>query len=175
MIFTETPLVGSFVIDIERLEDERGFFARTWCRNEFKAHGIETRLVQCNVSFNRRRGTLRGMHFQGDPHAEAKLVRCASGSIHDVIVDIRLDSPTYLHHFAVELSAKNHRMLFIPAGFAHGFQTLDDEAEVLYHMSEFFYGESAGGLRYDDVKLGIHWPLPVSLISEKDRLYPLLP
>lgn len=174
MIFTETPLAGSYFIDPERLSDDRGFFARTWCVREFEAHGLDTRLVQCNISFNLRRGTLRGMHFQGEPHAEVKLVRCTSGAIHDVIVDLRPGSATLHRWFGVELSAANRRMLYIPRGFAHGFQTLADDVEVHYQMSDFFNAAASGGLRHDDPRLGIEWPLPVAVISEKDLTYPPL-
>ncbi len=137
MIFTQTPLAGAYLIDPERIVDERGFFARTWCRDEFERHGLETRLVQCNISYNARRGTVRGMHYQAKPHEEVKLVRCTQGAIHDVIVDVRPDSPTYLRWFAQELTAENRRMFYIPGGFAHGFQTLSDDAEVSYQMSGF--------------------------------------
>ena len=174
MIFRETELAGSFVIDPERIEDGRGFFARTWCRDEFAMHGLEPALVQCNTSFNARRGTLRGMHYQAEPHAEVKLVRCTGGAILDVIVDLRPESPTHLRWVGVELSAENGRMLYIPAGFAHGFQTLRDETEVFYQMSEFFHPECAGGVRWDDPRLAISWPLEPVNISAKDQQYPLL-
>ena len=147
MIFTETRLAGAYLIEPERIEDERGFFARTWCRDEFERHGLNPRLVQCNVSYNARRGTLRGMHYQAKPHEEAKLVRCTRGAIYDVIVDLRPDSPTYRQWVAAELTAENRRMLYIPEGFAHGFQTLADETEVFYQMSELFHPESARGVR----------------------------
>ena len=174
MIFTATRLAGAYLIDPERIEDERGFFARTWCRDEFERQGLNPRLVQCNVSYNHRRGTLRGMHYQAKPHEEAKLVRCTRGAIYDVIVDLRPDSPTYRQWVAVELTAENRRMLYIPEGFAHGFQTLADETEVFYQMSESYHPQSARGVRYDDPALGIAWPLEVAIISEKDRGYPLL-
>jgi dTDP-4-dehydrorhamnose 3,5-epimerase len=174
MIFNATPLAGAYLIDPERIEDDRGFFARTWCRDEFERHGLNPRLVQCNVSYNARRGTLRGMHFQARPHEEAKLVRCTRGAIHDVIVDLRDGSPTYRRWFAATLSSENLRMLYIPEGFAHGFQTLADATEVFYQMSESFHPGSARGVRHDDPALRITWPLEVAVISEKDRSYPLL-
>jgi dTDP-4-dehydrorhamnose 3,5-epimerase len=171
MIFTETPLAGAFVVEPERIADERGFFARTWCVDEFADRGLETRLVQCNVSYNQRRGTLRGMHYQAEPHAEVKLVRCTAGAIYDVIVDLRPDSPTRHHWFGVELSAANRLALYIPKGLAHGFQTLEDETEVFYQMAEFYHPESARGVRYDDPAFGIAWPLPVSVIGGRDSGY----
>jgi dTDP-4-dehydrorhamnose 3,5-epimerase len=171
MIFTETPLAGAFVVEPERIADERGFFARTWCVDEFAARGLETRLVQCNVSYNGRRGTLRGMHYQTAPHEEVKLVRCTAGAIYDVIVDLRFASPTYQHWFGVALSAANRLALYIPRGFAHGFQTLADESEVFYQMAEFYHPESARGVRYDDPAFGIAWPLPVSVIGARDAGY----
>ncbi len=172
MRFTETKLDGAFLIDIEPIEDERGFFARSFCRNEFAAHGLNTELVQCNISFNRKKGTLRGMHYQTPPHAEAKVVRCTRGIIYDVIVDLRRQSPTYRQWFGVELSADNYRMLYVPEGLAHGFLTLRDDSEVLYQMSTYFAPESATGVRWDDPALNIHWPEQPILISEKDRQLP---
>lgn len=172
VIFTETPLKGSFVIDLELKEDERGFFARSWCRNEFEARGLNTRLVQCNVSFNKKKGTLRGMHYQVAPHEEAKLVRCTMGSIYDVIVDLRPESPTYMQHAAVILSAANRRALYIPERFAHGFQTLEDNTEVFYQMSEFYAPECARGFRWNDPAFAISWPEDARVISPKDLAYP---
>ena len=172
MIFAETPLKGAYVIDLDRLADERGFFARTWCRREFEAHGLNAGLAQCNISFNYKRGTLRGMHYQVAPHAEAKLVRCTTGSIYDVIVDLRADSPTFKQWFAVELSSENRRMLYVPEGLAHGFLTLTDGAEVSYQMSEFYVPECARGVRWNDMAFDIHWPFKATLISERDRAYP---
>ncbi len=172
VIFTETPLKGSFIIDLVLKEDERGFFARSWCRNEFAARGLNTRLVQCNVSFNKKKGTLRGMHYQAAPHEEAKVVRCTMGSIYDVIVDLRPESPTYMRHTAVILSAANRRALYIPERFAHGFQTLEDNTEVFYLMSEFYAPECARGFRWDDPAFGIAWPEDARVISRKDRAYP---
>ena len=174
MRLRETPLSGAFTVDLDRIEDERGFFGRSFCEKEFAARGLESRFVQCNVSYNRLAGTLRGMHFQVEPHGEAKLVRCTMGAIYDVIVDVRPDSPTYLKWFGAEFSATNRTALFIPSGFAHGFQTLVDDSEVLYQMSEFFHPESARGVRWDDPVLAIRWPLRNFTISEKDRAYPLL-
>lgn len=171
MIFTETALAGAFLIEPERIEDQRGFFARSFCTAEFAAHGLDTRCAQCNISFNARRGTLRGMHFQRAPHEEAKTVRCTSGAIHDVIVDLRRESPTFGAHVAFELSRENRRMLFVPAGFAHGFQTLTDETEVFYMMSTAYVPGAAEGLRYDDPALGIQWPEPVRAISDRDLGY----
>jgi len=175
MKFEPTPLSGAYVVDLVRFEDERGFFARSFCQQEFETHGLNPRLAQCNVSFNSRRGTLRGMHFQIKPHQEVKLVRCTRGAIWDVIVDLREDSLTRLHWHAVELSADNRLALYVPEGFAHGFQTLVDHSEVLYQMSEFYYPEFAYGVRWDDPRIGIRWPLPDPILSERDRSYPLLP
>jgi dTDP-4-dehydrorhamnose 3,5-epimerase len=172
MIYTRTALSGAYIIDLERREDERGFFARSWCVREFEEHGLNPRLVQCNISFNARKGTLRGMHFQAAPHEEAKLVRCTQGALYDVIIDIRPDSPTYTRWVGVELTAANRRMLYIPEGFAHGFQTLEDNTEVFYQMSEFHHPESARGFRWNDPAFGISWPLPDSIVSEKDAAYP---
>lgn len=172
MIFTPTPLAGAFVLDMERREDERGFFARTFCAEEFRAHGLNPRVAQCSVSFNRRRGTLRGLHWQAPPHAEAKLVRCVQGAIHDVIVDLRPDSPTFGRHFALELAAATGRALYVPEGFAHGFQTLADDTGVFYQMSEFHHPESGRGVRWNDPAFGIDWPLANPILNERDRAYP---
>ena len=172
MKFLPTPLAGAFVVELELLEDERGFFARSFCEKEFAAHGLDSRLVQCNVSFNRRRGTLRGMHFQAPPKGEAKLVRCTAGAIHDVIVDLRPASATYCRWFGVELTARNRRALYVPERFAHGFQTLADDSEVLYNMSEFFHPELARGVRWNDQRFAIEWPLPDPIVSKRDRGYP---
>ena len=174
MIFVETPLRGAFVIEIEKYEDERGFFARSWCAREFAAKGLDHHLVQCNVSFNKRKGTLRGLHYQFPPHAEAKLVRCTKGSLFDVIVDLRKDSLTFLKWFGVELTATNHRMLYIPKLFAHGFQTLEDETEIFYQMSQFYEPAAAEGLRWNDPRLGINWPNEDRTMSQKDQAYPNL-
>ena len=171
MKFTETWLAGAFLIEIEPRKDERGFFARTFCRREFEEHGLETNLVQCSISFNHLRGTLRGIHFQRPPFQEAKIVRCTAGAIFDVIIDLRADSPTFLKYFAVHLTARNHRALYVPKDFAHGFQTLEDETEVSYGMSEFYAPDSATGLRWNDPFFAIPWPLPVSVISPQDASY----
>jgi dTDP-4-dehydrorhamnose 3,5-epimerase len=173
--FESTPLAGLYVVELERLEDERGFFARSFCQDEFRGHGLRPVIVQCNVSWNRRRGTLRGLHFQVAPHEEAKVVRCTRGAIWDVVVDLREDSATRLRWHAVELSAANRRALYVPEGFAHGFQTLADDSEVLYQMSESHYPQLARGVRWDDPKLGITWPLADPILSERDRSYALLP
>jgi dTDP-4-dehydrorhamnose 3,5-epimerase len=170
--FTQTPLRGAYLIDLEPHPDERGFFARTFCAREFEEHGLSPVVVQANMSFNRRKGTLRGMHYQLPPAAEAKLVRCTRGAIHDVIVDLRPDSPTHLQGFGVELSADNRTALYVPEVFAHGFQTLEDETEVAYQVSEFYAPGQERGIRHDDPALAIEWPLPVSVISEKDRSWP---
>lgn len=174
MIFLETSLQGACVLEVEKLEDERGFFARSWCVREFAAKGLETRLVQCNVSFNKRKGTLRGLHYQIPPHAEVKLVRCTKGSLFDVIVDLRKDSPTFLKWVGVELTATNHRMLYIPKLFAHGFQTLEDNTEIFYQMSEFYEPAASKGLRWNDPRVGINWPDVAGIMSQKDQAYPNL-
>lgn len=171
MIFQETPLRGAYLIEPERIADERGFFARSWCRDEFQAQGLNSQLLQCNISFNHRKATLRGMHFQAAPHGETKLVRCTMGAIYDVIVDVRPDSPTFKSWFGVELSALNRQMLYIPGGLAHGFQTLEDESEVFYQMSEFFHPECARGVRWNDAAFGIEWPLEPVCMAQKDREY----
>lgn len=168
VIFRETPLRGAFVIDPERVEDERGFFARTWCRREFLDHGLKVDLNQCNVSFNHLGGTVRGMHYQKAPHGEVKLVRCTMGTIYDVIVDMRPASSTYRNWFAVELSADNRKLLYIPEDFAHGFQTLSDKSEVFYQMSNEYHAESAVGFRWNDPGIKIEWPDPVTVISKRD-------
>jgi dTDP-4-dehydrorhamnose 3,5-epimerase len=172
MIFTATPAFGAVVIEPERVEDERGFFARSFCAREFAAHGLSPRVVQCSISFNRKRGTVRGLHFQRAPHAEAKLVQCMAGALFDVIIDLRPDSLTFRRHFSVDLSARNRRLLYVPEGFAHGFQTLEDDTEVFYQMSEFFAPEAGVGVRWNDPAFGIQWPLAVTVISERDRTFP---
>jgi dTDP-4-dehydrorhamnose 3,5-epimerase len=172
MIFKETSIPGAYIIDLERLEDERGFFARSWCQREFIERGLDPCVVQCNISYNRSRGTLRGMHLQLPPFAEAKLVRCIRGAIYDVILDLRLGSPTYLQWFGIELSDENYTSLFIPQGLAHGFITLYDEAEIFYQMSEFYSPECAVGVRWNDPCFNIRWPAPVRVISAKDQAYP---
>ncbi len=172
MIFQETKLKGAFIIEPERLEDERGFFARTWCAREFETHGLNPKLVQCNISFNKKRGTLRGMHYQEAPHEEARLVRCTMGAIYDVIIDLRPDSQTHKQWFSVELTKKNRKMFYVPEGFAHGFITLDDNTEVFYLMSEFYAPESARGVRWNDPAFNILWPEDVVEISDRDKQYP---
>jgi dTDP-4-dehydrorhamnose 3,5-epimerase len=172
MTFGATVLPGVYVVNLQKLEDERGFFARSWCQNEFEAQGLSSKTVQCNISFNKIRGTLRGLHYQRRPHTEAKMVRCTQGAIYDVVIDIRSSSPTFKQWIAVELTSDNHRMLYIPEGLAHGFQTLTDNAEVFYQMSEFHSSESARGFRYDDTAFAVTWPLPVSKISPQDLAWP---
>ena len=173
MIFIETKLKGAYIIEPERLEDERGFFARTWCEDEFAAHGLNPRLVQCNISFNKKKGALRGMHYQVAPYEEAKLVRCTKGAIYDVIIDLRFNSPTHKQWFAVELTAENRKMLYVPEGFAHGFQTLEDDSEVFYQMSEFYHPECARGVRWNDPAFRIEWPIKIAVISLKDQSFGL--
>jgi dTDP-4-dehydrorhamnose 3,5-epimerase len=170
--FIPTQIDGAFLIEPERLADERGFFARTWCEREFQEHGLQPRLVQCSISFSPKRGTLRGMHYQAAPNAEVKLVRCTRGVIYDVIVDLRPDSPTRLAWAAFELSAENRSALYIPEGLAHGFLTLADDCEVFYQMSDFFHSEAARGVRWSDPAFGIKWPGQVTTISERDANYP---
>ena len=172
MIFQETELKGAYIVDIERRDDDRGFFARSWCRREFEAHGLNPHIAQCSVSFNLRKGTLRGMHFQVKPFEEAKLVRCTMGSLCDVIVDLRPDSPTFKLHRSVVLTSDNRTMLYIPEGFAHGFLTLEDETEAHYQISEFHAPDHARGFRWNDPAFGIAWPADVKVISERDRNYP---
>jgi dTDP-4-dehydrorhamnose 3,5-epimerase len=174
MIITTTPVDGVAVIDLDLRSDDRGFFARSFCVEEFGAAGLQTVVEQCNLSFNHQAGTLRGMHFQVAPHPEAKLVRCIRGAVVDMIVDMRPDSPTRLQHVAVELSADNRRALYVPAYFAHGYQTLTDDTEVMYQVSGSYEPAAERGLRYDDPELGLDWPLPVSMISTKDATWPLI-
>lgn len=175
MIFTESRLQGAFIIDLEPREDERGFFARAWCAKEFAAHGLNTQFVQANLSHNPLRGTLRGMHFQVAPHEEAKVVRCIRGSIWDAIIDIRPGSPTFQQWVGVELSARNRRTLYVPEGFAHGFQTLEDDSEAFYQVTQFYEPGAEQGIRWDDPAIGIQWPDTWSrLISEKDQNWPVL-
>lgn len=171
MNFQPTPLEGACLIDIEERADERGFFARAYCQREFRDHGLNDQVAQINIAFNRQRGTLRGMHFQFPPHAESKLVRVLQGSILDIIVDLRPESETFLSHFAVELSAANRRALYVPERFAHGYQALQDGTEVLYQVGAFYHPQSEGGLSPFDRELGLRWPLPISQMSAKDRLW----
>lgn len=172
MKFIETALKGAFIIEPERVSDERGFFARVFCEKAFAARGLETRFLQCSVSFNHHKGTLRGMHYQAPPYEETKIVRCTSGSIYDVIVDLRSDSTTYKNWVAVELSASNHRMLYVPAGFGHGFQTLEESCEVFYQISVEYNPDSSRGFHHGDQALAITWSLPVTMISDRDRALP---
>jgi dTDP-4-dehydrorhamnose 3,5-epimerase len=172
VIFTETPLSGAFLIEPERLEDERGFFARIFEPREFEAHGLNPRVAQSSLSFNPRRGTLRGMHYQRAPFQEAKLVRCTRGAIHDAIIDLRAGSPTFRRHFGVRLDAESRRMLYVPEGFAHGFLTLEDETEVTYQISQPHSPDHAAGVRWNDPAFGIAWPEAVRVIAERDRTYP---
>lgn len=169
MIFTESKLKGAFIIDIERKEDSRGFFARVFCQKEFEAHGLKPIIAQSNIAFNLRKGTLRGMHFQYPPAPETKFVHCTRGSILDIIVDLRPESDTFLQHIAVELSEDNHRGLYIPERFGHGYQVLRDNTETSYQVGEFYAPGVEGGLLYNDPRLNLDWPLPVSEISDKDR------
>lgn len=172
MIFTATPLPGAHLIDLEKREDPRGFFARTWCEREFAARGLVTHFVQHNVSRSRSAGTLRGMHYQVAPHAEVKVIRCTRGTIYDVILDLRPNSPTYCRWYGVELSAANYRMLYVPTGFAHGFLSHEDDSEVAYQVSAFYAPECERGVRFDDPQFGIAWPAPIRVISDKDRCWP---
>jgi dTDP-4-dehydrorhamnose 3,5-epimerase len=174
MIFTETKLKGAYVVDLERREDARGFFARAFCQNEFAAHGLKPVIAQANVAFNLKKGTLRGMHFQFPPAAETKVVRCTRGAILDIIVDLRPESPTYLQHISVDLDEDNHRALFVPERFAHGYQALRDNTETSYQVGEFYTPNSESGLMYNDPRLALKWPLPVAVISEKDQKFALL-
>ena len=174
MIFTDTELTGAFLIELEIITDERGFFARSYCQDEFKARGLNTNIAQCNISYNKLRGTIRGMHFQDAPYEEAKLVSCIRGSIYDVIIDLRRSSQTYCKWFSVELSDTDYKMLYVPEGFAHGFQALEDNATVFYQMFQFYKPEYSNGVRWDDPAFGIEWPLPVSCINTKDSGFPLL-
>lgn len=172
MIFTPTKLAGAFIIDVKKLTDHRGFFGRSWCEKEAAEHGLSARMVQSNISLNHRKGTLRGMHFQHPPFAENKLVRCTRGRIVDIIVDLRPGSSTRTQWVAVELDPASHRMLYVPEGFGHGFQTLEDDSEVFYQVSQVYSPEHASGVRYDDPSFGIVWPLPVTEISANDSTWP---
>lgn len=173
MVFTETKLRGAYIIEIERMEDKRGFLARCFCANEFSKHGLKTRIVQSNISSNKKAGTLRGMHYQAKPYEEAKLVSCIRGSIYDVIIDLRPGTSTYCQWFSVELSAENGVMLYIPEGFAHGFQTMEDNSTVFYQMYEFYHPDNASGLRWDDPLFVVQWPeMTDRIISIRDKNYP---
>lgn len=171
MIFKETKLSGAFIIELEKIVDDRGFFARTWDNKEFEEHDLNTKLVQCNISFNKKKGTLRGMHYQIPPYEEAKLVCCIKGKIYDVIIDLRPHSKTYKNWLAVELAVDNNKMIFVPEGFAHGFQTLEDNTKVFYQMSQFYNQEASRGIRWNDESFDIKWPIKPSIISEKDLSY----
>jgi len=173
MRFTQTEIPGVVVLDLERREDDRGFFARVWCERELTAAGLSTRIAQINVGFSRRRGTLRGLHYQAAPHREVKIVRCTRGAVWDVAVDLRPDSPTHRKWVGVELDAARHRMLYVPEGCAHGYQTLIDDAEICYTTSEFYAAGAAEGVRYDDPAFGIDWRLEVTALSDADRAWPL--
>jgi dTDP-4-dehydrorhamnose 3,5-epimerase len=172
VIFTPTPLAGAFVIEPEPIPDARGLFARTWCQRELDAHGLESRLAQCSTSFNKRKGTLRGMHFQVAPFAETKIVRCTRGSMYDVIIDLQPESATFTRHFGATLTADNRKAMYIPTGFAHGFQTLEDDTEVFYQISEFYSPTHSRGVRWDDPAFQIRWPPAERTLSERDRSYP---
>ena len=173
MIFTETTLKGAFLIAVRRIEDHRGFFGRAWCRDEFAQHGLNPQMLQLNVGFSHKKGTVRGMHYQDAPHAEAKLIRCTRGAIYDVIVDLRSDSPTRGQWFGVELSAAGATMLYAPEGFAHGYQTLEDDSEMYYMTSALYASGAAKGVRFNDPAFAVQWPLPVSVISEQDQNWPI--
>jgi len=172
MKFLETPLKGAFIIDLEKREDERGFFARTWCRNEFESHGIYRLPVQSNLSYNKKAGTMRGMHYQASPFQESKLLRCVSGSVYDAIIDLRKDSPTFMQWFGIELNEENGIALFIPEDFAHGFMTLKDNSEIMYQVSAFYTPGSERIVRYNDPSFNIQWPMEATIISEKDKNAP---
>jgi len=174
MNFSETPIKGVYILDVKRIEDARGFFGRIWCKNEFEEVGIDPRVSQINTALSLHKGTLRGMHYQVEPHAETKIVRCTRGRLYDVALDIRPSSPTFKKWFAVELSEDNQRMLVVPPGCAHGYQTLEDETELMYVASEFYAPESSKGVRYDDKAFDIEWPLKVSVISQADANWPLI-
>jgi len=174
MTFEETTLKGAYVISLKLLQDDRGGFARTFCKKEFQQIEHSKEFVQLNHSWNKKKGTIRGMHYQVPPHQEVKLVRCVRGKVLDVIVDLRKDSPTFLQHISVELSAENKKMIYMPENFAHGFQTLEDDSELIYHHTEYFTPEADRGLRYDDPALKINWPLPAVNVSDKDKSYKLI-
>ncbi len=174
MIFTETNLKGAFIIDLERREDSRGFFARAFCQNEFKTHGLKPTIAQANLAHNIKKGTVRGMHFQFPPAAESKLVRCTRGAILDIIVDLRPESDTYLQYVGVELNEDNQRALYVPERFAHGYQALRDNTDTSYQVGEFYTPNAEGGLMFNDPRLRLEWPLPVTVISDKDQKFELL-
>jgi len=175
MIFTEAPIAGTWIIDLKPVEDARGFFARTFDAQAFATRGLVSTWAQCSVAFNARQGTLRGLHYQVPPHTESKLVRCTRGAVHDVVVDLRKESPTSGQHFAIVLSADNYRSLYVPSGVAHGYQTLTDDAEVVYHIDPEYSASASSGVRFDDPALRIPWPLPVTIISARDLCFPDMP
>lgn len=172
MLFTETKLKGAFLLELEEREDNRGFFARTFCQREFAAHGMNANVVQCNIAYNKKKGTLRGMHFQEAPFQEAKFIRCTKGAIYDVILDLRQGSPTFKQWISAELNEDNHKMLYVPEGFAHGYQTLTEVSEIIYQVSQFYAPQSAAGVRYNDPAFAIKWPLEVAAISDLDKKWP---
>jgi len=172
VIFRETKLKGAFIIEVEKREDDRGFFARAWCKKEFDEHGLTASMVQSNIAFSKRKGTLRGLHYQGAPYGEVKVVRCTKGSLYDVMVDLRPGSSTYRQWVGVELTSSNHKMMYVPEGFAHGYQTLEDNTEVMYQVSQFYFPAFERGIRYDDPGVGIDWPLIDKIISDKDKGWP---
>jgi dTDP-4-dehydrorhamnose 3,5-epimerase len=174
MIINETSLKGSFVLKLEPIEDERGWFARTYCKNDFLSLGYDKEWVQMNHSFTKQKGTIRGMHYQKPPYSEIKLVRCIAGSVYDVIIDLRSDSKTFLQYFGIELSASNKKMIYIPEGFAHGFQTLSNEAELIYHHSQFYLPGVEAGVKYNEPAIKINWPLEITSISERDNSHPFI-
>lgn len=172
MIFTELSLKGAFLVEVKKLEDDRGFFGRAWCKNEFLEHGLNPNFVQINTSLSKKKGTIRGMHYQVDPYQEVKFIRCTRGRIWDVIIDLRPDSPTFMKWCGNELSADNYRMVYVPGNFAHGFITLEDDSEVYYPVSEFYTPGAERGLRWDDPAFSIEWPIEAVMVSEKDRAHP---
>ncbi len=172
MIFTETKLKGAYIIEIKQLSDERGFFGRSWCKREMEEHGLNGNVVQANTSLSKLKGTMRGMHYQKHPYEETKFLRCTKGAIYDVIVDLRKDSPTFLQWIGVELTEDNYKMIYVPEKFAHGFVTLTDNSEVTYLVTQFYTPGAEAGLRYNDEKLNIQWPVPVKVVSEKDKTHP---
>ncbi len=172
MIFTPTKLQGAYILEVKKIEDERGFFGRSWCKRELEEHGLNANVVQANVSYNKVKGTLRGMHFQKAPHQETKLVRCTRGAIYDVIIDLRPDSPTYKQWIGVELTESNYRMLFVPEDFAHGFITLEDNTEVTYQVTQYYTPGAEGGIRWNDPAFQIAWPIEPVVVSGKDQAHP---
>lgn len=174
LIFTETELKGAFIIEVEKINDERGFFARTWDKEKFEKHNLNSNIVQCSISINKKKGTIRGMHYQVKPYEESKIVRCTKGKIFDVIIDLRKKSSTFKKWISVEISENNHKMIYIPKGFAHGFQTLEDNTEIFYQISEFYNKDASSGIKCNDPELSIKWPLEITMVSEKDKNFPYL-